>query len=141
MYSYLSHRGEMSLAYCAQDILGTDIQNGFHSPVEDAHATMLLYLNKRPFDRVAALAAHEASLPLNLVEDGNKLLLTTAAFTRPVLETHDYRGKGKGEEKGQQVPNMMKKKDETQTIQAFNADDIADFPALGAAPAGRKKRN
>ncbi|CAK1362462.1 unnamed protein product [Cercospora beticola] len=47
-------RAKPGLAILAQSVLGRVVQaNGAHSPVEDAHATMVLHLMKGPYDREA----------------------------------------------------------------------------------------
>lgn len=56
IHSYLQSDGQPRLAYATEVILGRVIQGGGggdHSPVEDAKATMELYLLKHPYDHVA----------------------------------------------------------------------------------------
>lgn len=64
IYSYLRSSGQPGLAYASEVVLGKEIQKGgFHTPVEDAKATMELYLLKYPYDRDAEAAKRASKKP------------------------------------------------------------------------------
>lgn len=96
---YYGHNGKQQpgLADLTPYYLKESIQAIEHSPVEDAKATMSLYLLKRPYDREKEYADYKATLAPpaeTLVQVGKKWVLTAAAYAPPDLG-RDYTYVGK----------------------------------------------
>nr|OQO21713.1 hypothetical protein B0A51_12867 [Rachicladosporium sp. CCFEE 5018] len=82
-------RHSPSLADCSADYLGQIIQTGLHSPVEDAAATMQLYLLRKAGNYHAQLARLKQQR-IEAYEAGLGGTLDTSEHTRPDASTLTY---------------------------------------------------